>query len=414
MNKSNFLRANVNKPLLVLIAVAGTFAGLLWSRAVLSLSVMLLGVVGLWGVSPARWLKQRWWLIGVLWVACYFVSGFWSTDMHYWSTRCEVKLPVLLLPLAFSFLPGFSQRHRLFYSLALNLLVLGGSVYSLYFLFSDPVKYVAGYDYSNVLPTIIENDHIVFSLVMAVCIIWNIYLMPTVRRRLIRYLLAIATLLHMVMLHVLAVRSGLVAFYLFIGAWSIYMAFSRRYRWAGISLLLGFMLAAAASVHFVPTLRNRLEHFNYTLQMYREGNISGDYSDLGRYMSYDLALKLIQKHPVKGVGAGEMLDSMKAGYSRYYPQVPEEQRLIPHNQFLSVALGCGLPAMLLFTVWVFYPLFRIRRSRSGFFFFATWLALLLPLLVEPLLEIQFGVFVYLFFLLWQRHAMRQDHAMLQC
>src|SRR5690606_12719041 len=119
----------------------------------------------------------------------------------------------------------------------------------------------------------------------------------------------------------------------------------------------------------VPTLRNRMDHTKYTIQMFREGNMSGDYSDIGRYMSYDIALKLIKQHPLKGVGAGNILDTMKGGYDKWYPHVPDEQRLIPHNQFLTIGVACGIPAMLLFIAWVFYPLLEIKRNRSGFFFF---------------------------------------------
>jgi len=72
--------------------------------------------------------------------------------------------------------------------------------------------------------------------------------------------------------------------------------------------------------------------------------------------------------------------------------------LLPHNQFLIVALGCGLPAAILFTVWVLMPLLSLRRNRQSFFFFIVWLALLMQLMIEPVLEVQYGVWMYLFFL----------------
>jgi O-antigen ligase len=100
-----------------------------------------------------------------------------------------------------------------------------------------------------------------------------------------------------------------------------------------------------------------------------------------------------------GVGAGDMKQQMDAMYEHYYPQTDEHGRLLPHNQFLVVALGCGVPAMVLFIVWVFWPLTKIRRNRQSFFFFIVWFILFIQLIIEPVLEVQFGVFVYLFFLL---------------
>jgi hypothetical protein len=39
------------------------------------------------------------------------------------------------------------------------------------------------------------------------------------------------------------------------------------------------------------------------------------------------------------------------------------------------------------------------------YFIMVWLMLLVPLMVDVFLEVQFGVAVYLTFLLWQRKAM---------
>jgi hypothetical protein len=79
--------------------------------------------------------------------------------------------------------------------------------------------------------------------------------------------------------------------------------------------------------------------------------------------------------------------------------VQQQDILLPHNQFLIVALGCGVPALLVFTLWVFMPLRQLRRNRASFFFLMVWLILFLQLAIEPVFEVQYGVFVYLFFLL---------------
>ena len=52
------------------------------------------------------------------------------------------------------------------------------------------------------------------------------------------------------------------------------------------------------------------------------------------------------------------------------------------------------------------PLFEIRKDRQGFFFFTVWLILFIQLMIEPVLEVQFGVFVYLFFLIMQKHELK--------
>lgn len=408
VNKNRLPEPKVLKSWIALITILAMLLGCFVSRALLSIGMMLFGLNGLIGVHPRQWLKQKWWLFGVLWVGMYLLSYFWSGDIGYWHTRCEVKLPILLLPLAFAFLPPFSYRQYKAFTLGLNILLLAGTIYSLSFLFIYPAFYIKGYDYSHVLPTLIKNNHIVYSTTLVVGIVWNICFYPRVVERWLRYALIASGAVFVVMIHVLAARTGLVGFYVFAVIFALYLLFKQKNKLIGTSIILLTVIGAFLSVRYVPTLRNRYDHFKYTLQMFRQGNMSGDYSDIGRYMSYDLAYKLIKAHPVKGVGAGNILDSMKGGYDRWYPQVPVEQRLIPHNQFLTVAVACGLPAMVLFIVWVFFPLFQLRKTRSGAFLLMMWSVLLVPLLVDPVLEIQFGVFVYLFFLLWQRHYFLND------
>src|SRR5690606_26487906 len=116
MNKNSFLPLKVLKTKGVFIAIIAMVVSFFFSRAALSMTVMLCGFLGLLGVHPRHWLKQTWWLLGAAWVFFFFISGFWSHDMDYWQTRCEVKLPILLLPLAFAFVPAFSHRRKEFFS----------------------------------------------------------------------------------------------------------------------------------------------------------------------------------------------------------------------------------------------------------------------------------------------------------
>src|SRR5690606_28094758 len=250
-----------------------------------------------------------------------------------------------------------------------------------------------------------KGDHIIFSLTMTVAIIWNFYFFPFLRSAWERWFNGFSVLVFIVMLHVLAARSGLAAFYVFMAGWCFYLVFSRAKKWISFGLIPVFLILVFLAFNYVPTLKNRLDHTHYSFIMFQEGNMSGDYSDIGRYISYELALKIIQQNPLSGVGAGDIMDAMKEKYARYYPHIPEEQKLVPHNQFLTVGVAGGIPAMILFTLWVFYPLFEIKKNRQGFFLFFLWLALMVPLMVEPVLEIQFGVFVYVFFLLWQRQEL---------
>lgn len=219
-----------------------------------------------------------------------------------------------------------------------------------------------------------------------------------------KWVIGIIALILTIYIHILAAKSGLISFYIFLIAYGFYYIFSSKKVLHGLIILLSIPAIYLLALNFIPTFYKRIEYIGFFLG-YRLHDKTGIYGDLNRVMSYDVALKLIKQHPLSGVGTGDVLHEMKKGYKMWYPQVAESGQLIPHNQFLTVALGCGIPAMVLFLVWVFAPLSLIKKNRESFFFFVCWLILFIQLMIEPMLEVQFGVFVYFFFLLIYRHIL---------
>ncbi len=383
----------------------GMLVGFLSSRVVLTLFTMGFGIAGLWGVHPKKWFRDKWWLLGISWILFYVISYFWTVDKHNWSYRFDVKLPILLLPLAFTLLPAFSKRQLTFFTVIASGIFVASAVYSLSFFIVDPAFYAEQYVYSHVLPTLAYGDHIRYSLAVALFIIWSVYYLPRIEHKGAKWWVIIAAIFLSVYLHILAARTGLVIWYLFVALWSLRLLFTQSLL-KGIAVIALLVIGSTLAVRYIPTLEKRVWYIKHTYELYRKGDMASGYSDMGRLISYDIATDKIKQNLFTGVGAGDMLTEMNSGYDVKYPDVPAEYRLLPHNQFLIVCLGCGMVAFALFVAWVCYPLRWVKRTRDGFFLFTVWLSLLLALLVEPMLEVQLGVFVYLFFLLWQRHAMQ--------
>jgi O-antigen ligase len=384
--------------------------GLLFSRAIPSIAMMLFGITALWGISPRQLLKQRWWLFGLGWVALYALSYFWSADKGEWNAHLQVKLPFLLLPLSFALLPPFTAKDWRIYTWCLSLFMLAGGAYSISFLWRADADHLFSQYlvFAHLLPTPMYDDHIAFSSAVALTVAWIVYWLPNLPERWERIVLGIICCLLIIYLHVLAAKTGLIALYIFLLG---YMVYQLRNSWKkGLVILLaiaGFLTVALVSL---PTLRARINYSYTTWRSYRMGERDALYSDASRMISYDLALKSITKHPLGGVGAGDVLHDMHEEYSRWYPQVPEEQQLWPHNQWLTCAMAAGIPAVLLFTLWVAAPLRRIRWNRQGAFFIIVWLMLLVPLMVDPFLEVQIGVAVFLIFLLVQRQQICKEQS----
>lgn len=378
-------------------------AGFLLSRVVLSVATVAFGINALLGVRPVNWLKNKWWLLGLAWVGMYVVSGLWSDNIPQWSERVSVKLPLLILPVAFSSLPAFSRRHLRIFTIGAALLYMGSIFYSMSFLLADPHYYIEQYRFSKVLPTLAGHDYIRYSLSIALFIIWCTYVLKKLSNVVAKWFIRFTIFILCIYIHVIAVKTGILVLYSFVFLYAVYISFKRK-PITGIAILAVIVLSAVGAYKYVPTFQQKVDYFEYSWKVFGEGNYDSDYSDIGRLISYDIALKEIPQHWLVGTGIGDLHDVMRQGYKKWYPKVPDFQQLKPHNQFLIVALGCGIPTLVIFLVWVFYPLIWVGKGREGFYMFSVWLLMFVPLMVEPFLELQFGVYVYLFYILWMAHC----------
>lgn len=379
--------------------------GFFVSRFLLSCSIVFFGINALAGVHPRQWLKQKWWLWGVAWIGAYIVSGLWSSNTGSWQYAVAVKMPVLLLPLAFGLLPPFSRKQIRIFTVSAAVIFLATIGYSISFLLADPAYYIEQYRFSKVLPTLAGQDYIRYSLAISLFIVWCVFILKHLKNKAAKWLLRAAIVILGIYLHIIAVKTGILVLYMFVFLSAVYTIF-RRKPIVGLATLALIILLAVGGYKYVPTFERKIDYFEYSWKVFKQGNYDSDYSDIGRLISYDVALKQLPDNTLAGTGIGDMHDVMQDGYAKWYPGVPEFQQHKPHNQFLIVALGCGIPALIIFLVWLFYPLKWVRRTRSGFFLFSVWLLMFIPLMTEPFLEVQQGVYVYLFFMLLFIHTAR--------
>ncbi len=404
MNKSSFLNnKKLTQPDIAIFCILMMVGGLLVSRLFLSLGMILFGINALWGIHPKKWLAHKWWLVGVAWVAMYAVSWFWSDDKETWAALFQIKLPILFLPISFAFLPPFTQRQLQALTLGIGTMLFAGACYSISFLVFNYAYYIRMYNVSHIFPTPVYNDYICFSITNSLFVVWCIYVWPKLAGRAVKVAIAVIAISLIAYNHVLASKSGLISLYICLFGWGIYTVLAKRSIY-GLIAILGLPVGLALAIKYVPTLHERKVHIVYTYYVFRYGGRSANLGDISRLISYDISMKLIKEHPLIGTGVGDMLTEMGKGYDKWRPEVQDPRnRLIPHNQFLTVGLGCGIPAMLLFAAWVLLPLWRLGRNRESFFFFIVWLALLVQLMIEPFLEGQFGLFVYIFYILLFMH-----------
>ncbi len=308
-------------------------------------------------------------------------------------------LPMIGLPFAFFVLPVLSAKN-FFNLLAIYVLIVAaGVIWSLTQLALDPKAIIESYQHAKVMPTPLGGDHIRFALSVVLAASIAVVLAMVTDRRVLYFkgekniwiFLSIFLFLY---LHVLAVKSGLLAGWMTYGWLSLFFFFRKSYR---LALLLSSILVITPilSYFYVPTFQQKLGYIKYEFAEHERSGRVEYLSDVNRIVSYRLAWESTVENPVMGVGLGDVNDEIKAKYRTYYPEVEEASMLLPHNQWLFNGLALGFPGILILTMLYLFPL-TVREYRMSFMGITLSLVGLVALMVEPVLMTQYGITTYMF------------------
>lgn len=397
---------------LILLCCLLMFAGFLFSR--ITLSVGMIGII-LLGFRPgslkAGWEKFRHntygWLAFAFFLA-YLISGFWSGDMDNWRLFTQIKIPFALLPFAMMNLPFHRKRLQLWLTGCIMVVLLAGIIYSCSILLTNPERLFSG----RHLPSPAFGDYIRFTIAIVLTMQMVLYLWKKKNgftfSTLGKTLMVVWFAVGIIYLHLQAAKSGLLCFYLFvfINVGFRFFKNSKYGLWKGGGIIVFAGILLFASTKFVPPVKSQFAKLERERELWNNkdtaqyGSVS---SVIPRLMSYETAWKGIQKHPIKGVGAGDLNLVMNQLYEEYYPYVIKRFRVIPHNQYICSALLVGIPLTLLLVLMIIWPFFKV----DNIMLFSTTCMMVVGTLIEAMFEIQYGVFVYLFFTLFWLSALQK-------
>ena len=336
------------------------------------------------------------------------ISGIYSENtFHFWGL-IQVMLPLILLPLAFGLLPAFDRKCTDAILYYLVFLMTLSALWVLWNYLSNFEFYQQQLSVSKTLPTP-QEDHIRFSLLLALSVFaafrlffGRFYLLFPKFEKYLQIFLAVFLL---IMLHVLSVRSGLLAFYSGIAIIVIHSIIVRKKFFLGITLLLSLVIMPVFAFYFVPGIRQKFYLMRYNLEQYQSGKIS-NLSDTQRIISYELALKVAAQSPWIGVGAGDLYSEQEKAYKKFYPELGPMQ---PHNQFISFYAGCGLIGLCAFLFFLFLPLFY-QKTYKRIWDLLFFVLIFTSMLTENTLFVSIGVNIYAFFMLLNINSIKDDSA----
>ena len=391
---------------LLALSVPGMVVGMVFSPVLLSVSIIVTAVVGVLGFD--RGLNPRWrerfppffrtslfWGLTGLYLYLIFLAPQ-TFDWDYYLERLRIKLPLLVLPLAWAGLPAWCHAEgepsprapysRLLLTGFVTLVLTGVLLYYAWH-FTEINEMI----YRGQAMPVPRGNHIRFSLLVAVAATagldgWFRYRSSA--------LLAIGIGLFLG-LHVLSVRSGLFAAY---AGWAVvvlgWTIRQKKYRLLAGSAL-GLLLVPVLAYLFLPSFTTKMHYMRYELLQRDASQDDLEFSDEGRLASIRIGWDVWREYPLLGVGPGNLRSVMDREYAERLPGVPGKR---PHNQFVTALAGGGVVGFLP-TAGCFLAIgFGAGRWRDPLFC-AVWTIFFLSCLVESTLESSVGVSMFTFFML---------------
>jgi len=163
-------------------------------------------------------------------------------------------------------------------------------------------------------------------------------------------------------------------------------------------LLLVFFLPVAAYFIF-PTFRNKVSYLKYDLSFVQKNIYMPGSSDGNRVASIRAGWELLKQQPLNGVGFGDINDEAEKFYERDYSQMSANDKILPSSEWLMYAAGVGWPGIIFFSFVMGMPFF-VTSLRKNIFWILLNIFIALSYLFDIGLEVQYGVFIHAFVLLW--------------
>jgi len=382
------------------------FVGLIFSKFLLSLSIIGLLLTGLFSSKKKERLQQLW-QNPSYWTTIFIffiilVSALLSDNQSVAWVRVRVTLPLLALPIGFALLPPFSKRQfQQILSLFIYLMtIVSAGVLINYLIHFEEMQLLLRA--SGTIPTP-NDEHIRFSLKMNLAVFAGIWLLQQGfywKSKYEKWLLGGCLFFLIACIHIFSVRIGWLVLYVGLGIVAIYGILRYRKYGLGVGLLIAMLTLPYLAVNYIPSIRTKYRLTVHNIHLYQRGEIH-EYSDTRRLLSYQIALQVAQKSPFLGVGIGDLRDHQAAIYKKNYP---DQKVMYPHNMLLTFYAATGIVGLLLFLGCFLAPLFYRSQYKNLFFllFFAT---ITTSFLTENTLLATIGVSLYGYFLCFSANFM---------
>ena len=366
-----------------------SLGGLLWSRAVLSLSMGLWLVFSVWHFRYwiSNW-KNNLFLLWAVSAVLLGLLGIWQSPAD--SAGWDHILTLAMYPVvALGVTTIAAIEPRLFRTLSYCWIIaaLVAVLYPLGWYVSNTGAAHERYSSGQSLPVFMDNDHVRFSVFLS-----GAALLAWFNRQHHRWLLAACIFLVMSIVF-LSVRTGWVIV-LIMGIVLILQSIFSKPKVNGRNAFIGFgalLVICIAAWLLFPTVQHKIGYSLYDWQQHAPGKFDSTLSDNVRYAINKSAWHAIQSGD-ENMGWANIPSTLRQHFKQHYP-AHDTHFGWPFNQWLFWWMGSGWWGMLLFSIWLFFPAYAgIRQKNTAV---VCWtLAIAASCMVETNLGYQYGVWLH--------------------
>lgn len=399
--KSWWYSGRLSQYLLLLACVAGV-VGLLASRALVALAPVA-GVVAALANPDLRRQVPQWLRLRTVWAPAglyvlLLLSGLYTHEWAVWRHELFRQLPWLGVPLVFGLAVPLTGRQRFGVGslFVVGLALVGAATMGQYL--RDPAAANEAFRLGHNLPSVTRIFHIHFGLMLALAVYFGFRMARhDLAPRPLRMVLGLSVAICIVVLHVLAYRTGLLAAYLLLLVEALLALLVRRRFWLGAALLLALALGPWLAYRTLGSVRERLNTTLYDLEQFERHHDINGFSLSRRLAAWQTATVIVRRHPVLGVGPADAYAAMMDQYSWRSYGLRIENRVMIHNQYLHQLVAGGLVGLALWLLVLLGPLGQPTLRRNSYvyrFLLLQGAAMLTDSLLE--LQISFNLFVFLY------------------
>jgi len=378
------LKKNLSVYLLIILLGA-----LFWSRAILSITVAVWAVISFFQIIKENKSALKsgmfiWSLIPLsLWLLGAWQEPMGKLNFDYFLTLTGYPAIILIV---FATPKEIIENKWIKIWLWATALAL---TYPLFWYLKDFTAAHKSYGTGQSLPTFMDTDHVRFSIFL--CASFLFILCSNIIQKKLKIIFGVLLFIFILFL---SVRTGWVLLLSIIFLYVLLNFIKSKQN--NISQLLKGSIILIASITILyfafPNMQQKIAYSIWEYQQYQPGNYNPNFSDGTRRSINDAAWKWIQTNTSTNTGWQSVPATLQSAFSKYFIHQTTEFGW-PFNQWLYWWMGSGWWGMLLFSIWLFYPLAKAFQQNN--FGIICWtLAIALSCIVETTLNYQYGVLLH--------------------